>query len=244
MNISLYSEEECERIARKASLRYLTDQNAGILRKKIGKGFAYYHSNGTHIREPNILDRIRKLAIPPAYKKVWISPVENSHLQATGIDLKGRKQYIYHPLWRKIRQEQKFNLLEQFGESLPLIRGFVEKELNKNLKMTKLQIVCAVIHLLDNHCVRIGNPIYSKQNNSFGLTTLRKKHVSIKDNQVILEFKGKSAQMWHVLLKNKKIVRLIKNCSELPGYELFKYIDGEGNLHILTSQDVNFFYSP
>ncbi|GGI92421.1 DNA topoisomerase IB [Legionella impletisoli] len=241
MSLSLYTEEECEKIARQASLRYINDHHPGFSRKKCGKGFAYYDLDGQHIKKPKRLKRITNLAIPPAYKNVWISPFENSHLQATGIDKKGRKQYIYHPLWKKMRKKQKFDLMPAFGSLLPTIRDFIHKELNKSITINKLQIICAITYLLDKFSVRIGNPLYSKENQSFGITTLRKKHLSLDEKQVALDFKGKNSKMWHILLKNKKMIRLLKKCNELPGYELFKYLDETNKLHVISSQDVNGF---
>jgi DNA topoisomerase-1 len=236
---SLYSAEECERIAREASLRYVSDSLPGITRKRCGKGFAFYNADKTLIRDPATIQRIRKLGIPPAYKDVWISPYPNSHIQAIGRDEKNRKQYLYHPQWREIRNQKKFATMIDFGKALPKIRAHVQQKLSQPLTLEKSQMICAIIYLLDNVAIRIGNSTYAKQNKSYGLTTLRKKHLSIEKNTAILDFNGKNNQLWHVILKDKKIVRILQKCEEIPGYELFKYIDEEGKINTLTSQDVN-----
>jgi len=222
-----------------ASLQYISDSIAGISRKRYGTKFVYYNSDGTHIVDNHVLTRIKSLAIPPAYNEVWISPVANGHIQATGRDSKNRKQYRYHPLWRQIRQEDKFMSMIPFGKVLPLIREHIDQELNKPLKIDKNQITCAIIYLLDNHFIRIGNPIYEKQNKSYGLTTLRKKHLSLSSSEAVLEFEGKNAQPWHVVLKDKKIIKILKKCEAIPGYRLFKYLDEDNNHSEITSQDIN-----
>ncbi|MCP0914545.1 MULTISPECIES: DNA topoisomerase IB [Legionella] len=235
----MYTIEECEQIAEKASLRYVKDTSPGICRRKFGRGFVYYWMNGEKVTEARILERINSLAIPPAYKNVWICRYANGHIQATGRDERGRKQYIYHPLWRQLREQQKFTSMVQFGHSLSRIRRKIRYELNKPLSLSKSQIICAIIYLLDHACIRIGTPVYAKQNNSYGITTLRKKHVSIHKNKVILDFVGKNGKFWHIILTDKKIINLIKKCEEIPGYEIFKYLDAQNQINVITSQDVN-----
>ncbi len=237
--ISLYTPKECAKIARKASLRHVNDSLPGISRKRCGKGFAYYFPNGRLVKDIKILKRIKSLGIPPAYQKVWICPFYNGHIQATGRDEKNRKQYVYHPQWTKVRTQQKFELMIQFGSLLPLIRSHVTQELEKPLNMTKSQVISGIIFLLDNTSIRIGTPIYAVQHQSYGLTTLRKKHLLIKKNKAFLNFTGKSAQLWSVMLQDKKMIKLLKKCEEIPGYELFKYIDDRQHLNLITSQEVN-----
>lgn len=237
--ISLYTTEECEKIAVNAALRYVNDATPGIVRRKHGKGFAYYDSTGKLIKDKVILKRIKALAIPPAYENVWICAYSNGHIQVTGMDDKHRKQYIYHPLWHQARQQQKFESLLEFGECLPGIRKHIQQQLKKSLTLSKEQVLCAIIYLLDTACIRIGTPQYAKQNHSYGVTTLRKKHLSITNNQAVLDFPGKNSQIWHVILKDRRLIKLLKKCEEIPGYELFKYYNNEGALSVITSQDVN-----
>lgn len=221
------------------SLHYISDSSSGISRKLYGNKFVYYNSDGTRVVDENVLSRINSLAIPPAYNEVWISPLSNGHIQATGRDSKNRKQYRYHPLWRQIRQENKFMSMISFGKKLPLIREHIDQELKKPLNMNKNQIICAIIYLLDNHFIRIGNAIYEQQNKSYGLTTLRKKHLSLCPSKAILEFVGKNSKPWHVVLKDKKIIKILKKCEAIPGYRLFKYLDEDNNHCEITSQDIN-----
>lgn len=223
-----------------SSLHYTTDDLPGISRRKQGSGFSYYYCDGTQVTEAETLARIKSLAIPPAYNDVWISPIAHGHIQATARDSKNRKQYRYHPLWRSLREENKFQTLIPFGKSLAKIRQHVAQELDKPLKINKTQIICGIIYLLDNYFIRIGNLIYEKQNKSYGLTTLRKKHLSLSASKAELNFIGKNAKPWHVVLRDKKIIKLLKKCEALPGYRLFKYIDDTDNSHCeITSQDIN-----
>lgn len=240
MNISLYSLEECEKIATESSLRYVQDSLPGILRKKCGKGFAYFYPDGTQVRNENELKRIKQLVIPPAYKEVWICPFANGHIQATGRDSRNRKQYRYHPLWQEARQRQKFDMMIHFGESISLIRHHINEILSQPPSLSKNQIICAILYLLDTCCIRIGNTIYAQENKTYGLTTLRKKHLIIQKNQATLDFYGKNSKVWHINLRDKKIIRILKKCEEIPGYELFKYQD-ENGIKIITSQDINFY---
>lgn len=237
MELSFYSAEENEKVAREASLRYVKDNSPGISRKRCGKGFAYYQ-DGQIIKDRALINRIRALAIPPAYHDVWICPHSNGHIQATGRDKNNKKQYRYHPLWQQIREHHKFNSMIDFGHALKAIRAHVEEEISKPIKLSKSQVICAILYLLDNSSIRIGNPVYATQNQSYGLTTLRKKHLSMQRNQALLHFKGKSKQLWQVVLKDRKIIRVLKKCEEIPGYELFKYRDEQG-LNVITSQEVN-----
>lgn len=179
---SLYSMEECERVARLASLRYVNDTMPGITRQKQGDEFLYF-KNSNQLTDENTLARIKKLAIPPAYHDVWICPYENGHIQATGRDKNNRKQYRYHPLWLEVRNQQKFATLIQFGQSLPLIKRHITRELNKPTQLNRAQVICAIIYLLYHYNVGVGNTVYARQNKSYEVTTLRKKHLSLKKKQ-------------------------------------------------------------
>ncbi|MBA2657837.1 MAG: DNA topoisomerase IB [Tatlockia sp.] len=239
MPISLYSIEECEKSAKNASLRYVNDLTPGISRKRHGKGFAFYYADGSRVTDKNELKRIKALAIPPAYNKVWICPYPNGHIQATGMDNKNRKQYRYHPLWHEVRQQQKFHTMIHFGRAIDSIRAHVSKELSQPPTLNKTQIICAILYLLDKSCIRIGNSVYAKTNKTYGLTTLRKKHLSIEENKAVLDFEGKNSKLWHINIKDKKILRVLRKCEEIPGYELFKYRDETNALNIVTSQEIN-----
>ncbi len=223
---------------KKRDLRYFADEGKGITRKGAGAGFGYFDGSGVKIANQNMLERIRSLSIPPAWKDVWISPYQNSHLQATGVDDRGRKQYIYHPKWTAICQEHKFDHLLDFCEVLPVIR----RQVSNHLKLSKLEqkkIIATVVWLLEHTFIRIGNDEYAADNGSFGLTTLRNKHVSVRGKKVKLEFTGKSHVHHNVEIVNPVIIRTIKSCLELPGYELFQYIDDEDRRHPVDSGEVN-----
>jgi len=241
MELSLYSVEECEKIAQEASLRYVKVSSPGITRQKHGKGFAYYQPDGVKINDRKLLKRLRSLAIPPMYHDVWICPFKNGHIQVTARDKNNKKQYIYHPLWNKGRRQQKFDVMIEFGKNLQLIRDHINEILSQKIIPTKIQIICAVIYLLDNHNIRIGNSLYAKTNQSYGLTTLRKKHLTLKGNSAVFHFKGKSDKLWETILEDKKIIRVLKKCEEIPGYELFKYYDENEALNVINSQEINFY---
>lgn len=234
------SVEDLTKELKKEHLSYISDQTPGFFRQKSGKNFAYYDLDGKRIKEEKVIDRITKLAIPPAWEQVWISPKTNGYLQATGIDAKKRKQYIYHPDWIAMSQQNKFAKMVDFGLSLPKIRSRVRYHLQKT-DLSKEKILATVIWLLEHTFIRIGNEEYSKQNNSYGLTTLRNKHVDIDGSEVTFSFKGKSGVMHELEVNNPTIAKTIKKCIELPGYELFKYIDDDGNKHVVDSADVNEF---
>lgn len=222
------------------SLRYVSDTSPGFFRQKNGNLFSYYDAQGKKITNSNTLERIKGLVIPPAWKNVWIAPISNSHLQATGIDDRGRKQYIYHEAWKKITQENKFSKMIDFGFSLPKIRSKIRHDLNNSI-MDKKKIVATVIWFLEHTFIRIGNEEYQKENNSYGLTTLRNKHATVNGNEIIFRFRGKHGVENIIEIKNKEIAKTIKKCIELPGYELFQYIDDEGKRHVIDSEDINNF---
>lgn len=239
MDISIYSKEECEKIANESSLRYVNDSLPGISRKPTEHGFEYFDKKGFRIEDNNEIKRIHSLAIPPAYHDVWICPYKNGHIQATARDNKNRKQYRYHPLWNIIRGQNKFDSMLAFGKALPFIRKHIDEVINQKPFLDKQQIMCAIIYLLDHHSVRIGNAIYAKENHSYGLTTLRKKHVKLHAKHAELHFVGKSDIPWHIVINHKKIINVLKKCVEIPGYDLFKYQDDEHNFNVITSQDIN-----
>lgn len=222
------------------SLRYITDNKPGYFRQKNRNTYTYYDTEGKRITNPNTLERIKNLVIPPAWKDVWIAPIKNGHLQATGIDEKGRKQYIYHDSWKKISQENKFSKMIDFGFSLPKIRSKVRHDLDID-GMDKRKIIATVIWLLEHTFVRIGNEEYQKENDSYGLTTLRNKHATVSGNNITFRFRGKHGVENFIEVTNKEIAKTIKKCIELPGYELFQYIDEDGQRHVVDSEDVNNF---
>lgn len=224
--------------AKAVHLIYTSDaETAGITRKKAGKKYAYYR-DGEKIKNKEEITRINKLVIPPAWENVWICALDNGHLQATGIDLKNRKQYRYHPLWNALRNHTKFYRMLQFGYALPNIRLHVEKDLALR-NFEKRKILALIVSLMQRTNIRIGNNAYEKLYGSFGLTTLKDKHVKIKGQKINFSFKGKKGVMHNIDLKNKKLARLVQKCKDIPGKELFQYIDDEGNRHCVDSGMVN-----
>jgi len=222
----------------KAELRYVSDESPGITRKSNGKNFKYFDSDSKIITSETILKRISDLSIPPAWTDVWICPSPTGYLQAVGFDDKKRKQYIYHPDWVKLSQENKFQKMIFFGEILPEIRKQIARDMMiEDLKRNR--IIATVIWLLEHTFIRIGNEEYATQNNSYGLTTLRNRHVKVRGKNVKFEFRGKSGVEHAVSITNPKVARLIKECIELPGYEIFKYLDDSGEKHLIDSSDVN-----
>jgi len=224
--------------AKAVHLIYTSDaETAGITRKKNGKKFAYY-KDGEKIRDKEEITRINKLVIPPAWENVWICALDNGHLQATGIDLKRRKQYRYHPLWSALRNHTKFYRMLQFGYALPEIRLQVEKDLALRT-FEKRKVLALIVSLMQRTNIRIGNNAYEKLYGSFGLTTLKGKHVQIKGQKINFTFKGKKGVMHNIDLKSKRLARLVQKCKDIPGKELFQYIDDEGNRHTVDSGMVN-----
>lgn len=222
------------------NLRYISDKIPGIFRQEVKDPFEYYDTQGNRIKDKETLNRIKALTIPPAWSNVWISPIANGHLQATGIDEKGRKQYLYHPDWTKISQENKFSKMTDFGLSLSKIRRAVGSAM-KNKSLDKIKILATIVWLLEHTFIRIGNEEYSKENNSFGLTTLRNRHVEVKGEDIKFEFKGKSGVYQSLEISHPIVAKTIKKCIELPGYELFQYVDEDGKRHAVDSADVNEF---
>jgi DNA topoisomerase-1 len=220
-------------------LRYVTDDIPGIERKRSGKkGFAYIDTNGDRIRDPDEIRRIDALAIPPAYKNVWICPFANGHLQATGRDAKGRKQYRYHPLWRSIRDQSKFTRMLVFSQSLPQIRQRLEHDLSLP-GLPKEKVLATIIRLMELTRVRVGNEEYARSNQSYGLTTLRDEHVDIKGSKIQFHFRGKSGVEHEIELADKRLAKIVKRCQDIPGQELFQYRDATGEYQAIDSGDVN-----
>ncbi len=223
---------------KKADLRYVSDSRQGITRKHQGDAFIYYDPQNNRISNEQVLDRIKKLSIPPAWTDVWICASPSGYLQATGYDDKNRKQYIYHEEWTKLSQENKFSRIIDFAEVLPKIRRKVQRDMAED-SLERDKVIAAVVWLLGTTMIRIGNDEYVKENNSFGLTTLRNKHVKLGKKNITFEFMGKSKVQHSVKISHPRIVKIIKECFELPGYELFQYLDEEGNRHAIDSADVN-----
>ncbi len=224
--------------ARAAGLRYVTDDEPGIRRRKRGKGFSYIDSQGRTIKEEKELQRIRKLVIPPAWTEVWICARPSGHLQATGRDARGRKQYRYHPDWRHLRDETKFGRMIAFGEALPKIRERIERDLGRP-HLPREKVLAAVIRLLETTLFRIGNREYTRQNNSYGLTTLRDRHVEVSGTRLRFEFRGKSGKEQSVEIQDRRLARIVKQCRDLPGQRLFQYLDDDGVRQSVSSEDVN-----
>jgi len=224
--------------AKAAGLRYVTDDEPGIRRRKSGKGFTLLDPQGKTVKDRKVVERIRKLAIPPAWTDVWICPRANGHLQATGRDARGRKQYRYHADWRSVRDETKFGRMIAFGETLPQIRERVDQDLSLR-GLPREKVLAAVVKLLETTLIRVGNPEYAKQNNSFGLTTLRNRHVEISGATLHFEFRGKSGKDHSVEIHDRRLARVVRQVRDLPGQELFQYLDEEGERQSISSEDVN-----
>lgn len=226
------------RSAHEAGLRYVVPRGPGIKRRRAGTGFVYLDPNGTPIRDPQILGRIRSLVIPPAWRSVWICPSPSGHIQAIGRDVKGRKQYRYHPEYRAARDLAKFDRMHAFGKILPRIRRTVGRDLRRK-GMPKRKVLAAVVKLLETTFIRIGNEEYVEENGSFGLTTLRNQHVEVLGGLLKFRFRGKSGQQHEIKLEDKRLARIIRRCKDIPGSSLFEYIDQEGKPQSLESGDVN-----
>jgi DNA topoisomerase-1 len=225
--------------SRLAGLRYVSDAKPGITRKHRGKSFQYFDPEGKPIRDKDEIARIKSLAIPPAWTHVWICPRPNGHLQATGRDARGRKQSRYHPRWREVRDENKYERMRLFGETLPAIRARVEKDLSLP-GLPREKILATIVRLLETTFIRVGNVEYAKENQSYGLTTMRNKHVDVEGSKVRFNFQGKSGKRHSIDLSDRRLANIVKRCLDLPGYELFQYIDEEdGTPHTVDSADVN-----
>ena len=224
--------------AKEAGLRYVHSDRKGISRHRAGKGFFYRDANGERITDEKTLARIKSLAIPPAWQEVWICPTANGHLQATGRDARNRKQYRYHPKWREVRDETKYEHMIAFGKALPGIRERVDADLRKR-GLPKEKLLAAIIRLLETTLIRVGNDQYAKENKSFGLTTMRDRHVEVSGSTVHFEFRGKSGVEHEVDLKDRRLATIVKQSQELPGQDLFQYIDENDQRQTVSSDDVN-----
>jgi DNA topoisomerase-1 len=226
--------------AERAGLRYVSDRSPGLRRIKSGRGFRYVDARGKALRDEASLRRIRALVIPPAWTEVWICPDPQGHIQAVGRDARGRKQYRYHARWRSVRDETKYEKIFEFAAALPKLRMRCARELAKP-GLSRDKVLAAVVSLLEQTLIRVGNEEYSRLNQSFGLTTLRDHHARIRGAQVQFRFRCKSGKEHAVQLNDKRLARIVKHCRDLPGDELFQYVDDEGTQRSVGSSDVNEF---
>lgn len=227
-----------DRHARLAGLRYINDGAKGITRIKHGKGFRYLKPDGNAVRDSATLERIRKLAIPPAWSDVWICAAASGHLQATGRDAKGRKQYRYHDDFRGHRERDKFERIAAFAKALPDIRAGVTLDMSRR-GLPREKVLATIVSLLESTLIRVGNEDYARQNGSFGISTLRDRHTQIDGAEIRFKFIGKSGKPWRVTLRDRRIAKIVKACQDLPGQRLFQYLDEDGKVQRITSTDVN-----
>lgn len=224
--------------AKQAGLRYVTDARPGIKRLGTAAAFRYLDAAGKPVRDAATLDRIRSLVIPPAWSEVWICALENGHLQATGRDARGRKQSRYHPRWREVRDETKYSRMVAFGAVLPGLRKRIEDDLLLP-GLPREKVLAALVRLMETTFIRVGNMEYARTNHSYGLTTMRNKHAEVKGATVTFDFAGKSGVHHTIDVENRRLAKIVKSCQELPGYELFQYVDAAGERHTIDSSDVN-----
>lgn len=224
--------------AREARLRHVSDDQPGIRRRRAGRGFSYRDADGRTLRDPETLARIKALAIPPAWNDVWICPSPNGHLQATGRDARGRKQYRYHARFRKVRDGHKYERTLAFARALPRIRSRVDKDLSRP-GLPRARVVAAVVRLLELTQIRVGNEEYARANRSYGLTTMRARHVDVDGSTIRFRFRAKNQKEADVDLRDRRLARVVTRCQELPGQQLFQYRDEDGELQSVDSEDVN-----
>jgi DNA topoisomerase-1 len=230
--------EEPRAAAAAAGLRYVTDEAAGITRRRHGRGFSYRDADGRPVRDRATLARIRSLAIPPAWTDVWICPHEHGHVQATGRDARGRKQYRYHPRWRETRDATKFHRLLELGEALPGLRDRVRRDLRRR-GLPRAKVLATVVRLLETTCIRVGNEEYRRANGTVGLTTLRDRHVRVRGGRIFFRFRAKGGKLGRITLADRSVARIVRECQEIPGYELFQYLGEDGTPRPIDSADVN-----
>src|SRR6059058_1357894 len=230
--------DELVAAAEQAGLQYDSDERPGYGRRAKGKHFQYFDTEGKLIRDEQLLLRIKRLAIPPAWTNVWICPSPNGHVQATGRDARGRKQYRYHERWREVRDENKFERLAQFAKALPDIRRRVARDFELP-GLPRRKVLATIVRLLERTFIRIGNEEYARENKSFGLTTLKNRHVKVRGAQVRFRFRGKSKRPHEVDVTDRRVAKVIAKCQDLPGQDLFQYVDEDGEVQDITSQDVN-----
>jgi DNA topoisomerase-1 len=229
---------EAKQAAKDAKLHYVTDRKPGITRRQ-GKGGTVFHlPSGARITDEAEIARIRKLAVPPAYRDVWICADPKGHLQATGRDARGRKQYRYHPQWRAVRDESKYHRMLQFGRVLPKIRAQIDRDLSLP-NLSRSRVLAAVVRLLEKTLARVGNEEYARDNKSFGLTTLRTRHSRVKGSRIMFDFRGKHGIEHHLDLKDRRLATIVQRCRDLPGQMLFQFIGEDGERHAIGSEDVN-----
>lgn len=237
-------EEVLDRSAEVASaiaeegLRYVSDSTSGYRRKRSGTSFSYYDKEGKRITDAAVIRRIKSIGIPPAYESVWICPSPNGHIQATGLDARGRKQYRYHPKWRELRDQNKYEHIMQFAAALPSLRAQVASDMKRE-GLPREKVLATIVSLLEKTLIRVGNAEYAKTNKSYGLTTMKRKHVAIGRGVLRFEFTGKSGKQWKLQVEDKRIAAIVKRCAEIPGHELFKYIDEGEASRTVDSGDVN-----
>src|SRR5688572_5459088 len=224
--------------ARAAGLRYVTDRRRGIARERLGRGFTYFNPDGTRVTDRATRARIKSLAIPPAWTEVWICPNPFGHIQATGRDARGRKQYRYHPDYRKVREQTKYERMIAFGDALPELRDRVGRDLSRK-GLPREKVLATVVRLLETTLIRVGNEEYARHNNSFGLTTMRNRHVKVNGSQLQFHFRGKRGVFHDVDVNHKRLARIIERLHELPAQELSAYLDHDGKRHAVDSGDVN-----
>ena len=221
-----------------AGLVYVSDGLAGITRKRVGKGWAYYAPDGARIADRATRKRLDRLAIPPAWTDVWICPDPSGHIQATARDARGRKQYRYHPSYREARDQSKFRRMLEFSEALPLLRERVERDL-RGTDLGRRQLLATVVRLLDRTLIRVGNDEYARENQSFGLTTLRRRHVQVEGDRLRFAFRGKSGVEHSISVADPRLARIIQRCQDLPGQEMFQYLGADKKRQTVSSDDVN-----
>ena len=224
--------------AEEAGLRYVSDSTPGYTRKSKGDDFEFFDTEGKAIRDEQRVLRIKRIGIPPAWRKVWICPSPNGHIQATGCDARKRKQYRYHERWRETRDENKYERMALFGQALPKIRKRVEADL-KLPGLQRKKVLATIVQLLERTLIRVGNEEYARENKSFGLTTMQDRHVDVKGSNTRFRFRGKSGKMHEVDISDRRIAKTIAKLQDLPGQELFQFVDDEGEVRNITSQDVN-----
>ena len=230
--------KEHRQAATRAGLRYVTDGISGIRRRRAGAGWVFFASDGNRIKDPDVRSRIASLVIPPAWTNVWICPHAKGHIQVTARDARGRKQYRYHPLYREARDRSKFRRMLEFSEILPAIRERVERDL-RAADLSRRQILATVVVLLDKTLIRVGNDEYARENQSYGLTTLRDRHVQIRNGVLRFSFRGKSGVQHDLSIADRRLARIVQQSKDLPGTELFQYYDVDGRRQAIDSDDVN-----
>jgi DNA topoisomerase I len=229
---------DSEQSARSAGLVYVSPEEPGFRRVRSGKGFRYVDARGRTVTDKVTLARIKRLAIPPAWREVWVCARDNGHLQALGKDVRGRKQYRYHPRWREVRDETKYNRMLEFARALPTIRARVERDLRRP-GLPREKVLATVIKILETGMIRVGNDEYARDNKSYGLTTMQDRHVNVRGSTIRFQFRGKSGKYHQIDIEDGRLAKIVANCQAIPGQELFQYIDDRGKRRDVTSTDVN-----